>query len=38
MQLDVEIEKQVNEFLRKVKLTAKVILQFVINVGGSSND
>lgn len=32
MQLDIEIEKQVNEFLGKEKLTAKVIRQFVVEV------
>lgn len=35
MQLDIKIEKQVNEFLRKEKLTAKVIRQFVVEVGGT---
>lgn len=32
MQLDLEIEKQVDEFLGKEKLTAKVIRQFVVEV------
>ncbi|MEG0914890.1 MAG: hypothetical protein RSG57_03970, partial [Christensenellaceae bacterium] len=32
MQLDVEIEKQVNDFLGKEKLTAKVVRQFVVEV------
>lgn len=32
MQLDVEIEKQINEFLGKEKLTASVIRQFVVEV------
>lgn len=35
MQLDIEIENQVNEFLGKEKLTAKVIRQFVVEVEGN---
>ena len=34
MQLDVELEKQVDEFLGKEKVTAKVVRQFVIEVEG----
>lgn len=38
MQLDVEIEKQVNEFLGKEKLTAKVVRQFVVEVKSNINN
>ena len=33
MQFDIEVENQINEFLGKEKLTAKVIRQFVVEVG-----
>jgi len=38
IQQDMEIEKQVNEFLGKEKLTEKAIRQFVVEVGGNNNE
>ncbi|MEG0693775.1 MAG: hypothetical protein RR444_11935, partial [Oscillospiraceae bacterium] len=36
MQLDMEIEKKVNEFLGKEKLSAKVVRQFVVEVNNTN--
>lgn len=37
MQIDVDAEKQVNDFLENVKLTTKVVRQYIITVGGQNN-